>query len=58
MSEPATEHRSYLNDPEFLAQVEEGRADHRAGRWVSLEAVRRWVFSLGTDKEMPPPECP
>jgi predicted transcriptional regulator len=42
----------------FLAAIEEGIADGKAGRTVSIEAVRRWVYSLSTDQELPPPECP
>ncbi len=42
---------------EFLAAIDEGLADIEAGRTVSAEAVRRWIESLGTDHELPPPEC-
>jgi predicted transcriptional regulator len=42
---------------EFLAAIDEGIADIEAGRWVSSEEVLRWVLSLGTDNELPAPEC-
>jgi predicted transcriptional regulator len=32
-------------------------ADIDAGRFISHEAVMRWVASWGTDNELPPPEC-
>ncbi|HEV2651842.1 MAG TPA: hypothetical protein VGU69_11325 [Rhizomicrobium sp.] len=42
----------------FLAAVDEGIADGKAGRTVPYELVRKWLLSWGTDKELPPPECP
>ncbi len=42
----------------FLAAVDEGLADAKAGRTVPYEKVRRWLLSWGTDKELPPPKCP
>ena len=44
-------------EEEFLAAVDEGLADVKAGRTVSYEKVRRWLLSWGTDKELPPPKC-
>ena len=32
-------------------------ADIEAGRYVSHEAVVRWLRSWGTDDELPSPEC-
>ena len=32
-------------------------ADFEAGRFVSHEAVMRWVASWGTDNPLPPPKC-
>jgi predicted transcriptional regulator len=32
-------------------------ADIEAGRFISHDAVMRWVASWGTDDELPPPEC-
>jgi predicted transcriptional regulator len=42
----------------YLAAVDEGLADARAGRMIPYEEVRRWLLSWGTDNELPPPECP
>ncbi len=42
----------------FTAAVEDGIADADAGRTVPYEDVRRWLLSWGTDRELPPPECP
>jgi predicted transcriptional regulator len=38
--------------------VEEGLKSLDAGRNLPYEKVRRWLLSWGTDKELPPPECP
>ncbi|MGA7713719.1 MAG: hypothetical protein WCA81_17630 [Rhizomicrobium sp.] len=43
---------------EYLAAVDEGLADAKAGRTVSYEKVRRWLLSWGSVKELPPPKCP
>lgn len=43
---------------EYLAAVDEGLADAKAGRTVSYEKIRRWLLSWGSDKELPPPKCP
>jgi predicted transcriptional regulator len=45
-------------DDDFLAAVKAGQASLDAGRSVPYEDVRRWLLSWGTDKELPPPECP
>ena len=42
----------------YLAAVDEGLTDIKAGRTVSYEKVRRWLLSWGSDKELPPPNCP
>ena len=42
----------------FAAAVENGIQDANAGRVVAYEDVRRWLLSWGTDRELPPPECP
>jgi len=42
---------------DYLAAIDEGLADIAAGRTVSAEKVRLWIESLGTDHELPPPEC-
>jgi predicted transcriptional regulator len=43
---------------EYLAAVDEGLADLKAGRTIPYEKVRRWLLSWGSDKELPPPKCP
>jgi predicted transcriptional regulator len=43
---------------EFTAAVEAGIQSLDKGRALSYEGVRRWLLSWGTDKELPPPECP
>ena len=40
------------------AAVKAGVASLDAGRNTPYEAVRRWLMSWGTDKELSPPECP
>ena len=45
-------------DAPFKDAVEEGLASLDAGRSLPYEKVRRWLLSWGTDKELPPPECP
>lgn len=45
-------------DPtEYRAYIQLGLDDIAAGRRVSGDRVRAWVRSLGTDHELPPPEC-
>jgi predicted transcriptional regulator len=46
------------DDAAFLAAIEAARVSLDAGRSVPYEDVRRWLLSWGTDKELPPPECP
>lgn len=41
----------------FLAAVDQGLADIKAGRTVPYEKVRRWLLSWGTDEELRPPKC-
>ncbi len=50
---------SHPTDPEQEARrkaAEEGRADIRAGRYVTLEEIQRWVETLGTPDERPVPQ--
>lgn len=37
--------------------IAEARADVAAGRVISHAAMRPWLLSWETDKELPPPEC-
>jgi predicted transcriptional regulator len=46
------------DDTLFRDAVEEGLTSLDAGRNLPYEKVRRWLLSWGTDKELPPPECP
>jgi predicted transcriptional regulator len=45
------------DDAAVEAATQRGLAGIAAGRTISHEAVRRWLLSWGTDKELPPPEC-
>ena len=42
----------------FIAAVKEGEAALDKGRVVPYAAVRDWLLSWGTKKELPPPKCP
>jgi predicted transcriptional regulator len=54
----ASETQAANDHGEFLAHVDEGIADAKAGRVVPYEKVRRWLLSWGSGKELPPPKCP
>ena len=43
---------------EYLAAVDEGLADAKAGRTVPYEKIRRLLLSWGSDKERTRPKCP
>jgi predicted transcriptional regulator len=58
MVQPLSTTDSPNHDREFLDAVDEGLADAKAGRSVPYAQVRRWLLSWGSDKELPPPECP
>ena len=45
------------DEEEVLAAIEEGIADHRAGRSIPHEQVDRWLRSWGKPDELPPPTC-
>jgi predicted transcriptional regulator len=45
-------------DAAFIKAVADGQASLDQGRSVSYERVRQWLLSWGTNKELPPPECP
>ncbi len=55
---PAADKVRADENQEFGRQVEDGLVDADAGRVVSYDEVRRWLLSWGTEKELPPPECP
>ncbi|MBS0296238.1 MAG: CopG family transcriptional regulator [Proteobacteria bacterium] len=42
----------------FKAAVEAGIEAADQGRTIPYERVRKWLLSWGSDKELPPPECP
>jgi predicted transcriptional regulator len=44
-------------DPAYVAAIEETRSEVDAGKTVPYEAVRRWLLSWGTKKELPRPRC-
>jgi predicted transcriptional regulator len=44
-------------DPAYVAAIEEARAEVDAGKTVPYKAVRRWLLSWGTKKELPRPRC-
>ena len=46
------------DDVAFMAAVKEGEAALDGARSVPYAAVRDWLLSWGTKKELPPPECP
>ncbi|MBI4967781.1 MAG: CopG family ribbon-helix-helix protein [Rhodospirillales bacterium] len=42
-------------EADYLAAIEEGLADVKAGRLIPHEKVREWLLSWGSDRELPPP---
>ena len=46
-------HRRLAWEAEMIAEAE---AEVAAGQTISLKAVRAWVESWDTDRELPPPE--
>jgi cell division protein FtsX len=44
-------------DDELTEEDLEAIADIEAGRFISHEAMVRWLESWGTENELPPPEC-
>lgn len=59
MSEPP---REFQEEPAVFDEADEAdlrriMADMDAGKFISNEAVTRWLKSWGTDDELPPPEC-
>jgi predicted transcriptional regulator len=58
MDAKPTKSQQQDNDADYLAAVDEGLVDAKAGRLVPYEKVRRWLLSWGTDHELPPPKVP
>jgi predicted transcriptional regulator len=44
-------------DPAYVAAIEDARVEVDAGKTASYDAVRRWLLSWGTEKELPRPRC-
>jgi len=42
---------------ELDAREQKAMADMDAGRFITHEAVVRWLKSWGTENELPPPKC-
>lgn len=42
---------------ELDGREQKAMADIDAGRFITHEAVVRWLKSWGTDNELPPPKC-
>lgn len=42
---------------ELDAREQKAMADIDAGRFITHEAVVRWLKSWGTENELPPPRC-
>lgn len=63
MSEPGNEFDEepvvfvFEEADELDARERKAMADIDAGRFVTHEAVVRWLKSWGTDNELPPPKC-
>ena len=61
-----TERRNEFDEKSAIFEIDEAALDARerkamadmdAGRYVSHEAVVRWLKSWGTDNPLPPPKC-
>ena len=49
---------SYVMDQErIMAEVRLGEAQIESGHYVSQKAMKAWLLSWGTDRELPPPAC-
>lgn len=49
---------SYVADQErLLAELREADRDVKSGHYVTHEAMKAWLLSWGTDRELPPPRC-
>ena len=47
----------FEDEAELDARDQKAMADIDAGRFVTHEAVRRWLLSLSTDNPLPRPKC-
>lgn len=49
---------SYVADQErLLAEVRQSDRQIESGHYIPHEAMKAWLLSWGTDKELPPPKC-
>lgn len=54
---PASKLTPQDGDAEFLAAIDQGLAEIKAGKSIPYAKVRRWLLSWGTDNELPPPKA-
>jgi len=40
-----------------LESIRRGFAEMEAGHYISHDAMKAWLLSLGSDHELPPPKC-
>lgn len=49
---------SYVADQErMLAEIRQSDRQVKSGHFVAHEAMKAWLLSWGTDRELPPPKC-
>jgi len=49
---------SYVSDQErMLAEIRQGGKETNSGHYIPHDAMKAWLLSWGTDKELPPPKC-
>jgi len=54
---PARKLTQQDDNAEFLAAVDQGLAEIKAGKGIPYAKVRRWLLSWGSDNELPPPRA-
>lgn len=42
---------------EQIESIRRGIAEIEAGHYIPHEAMKTWLLSLGSDRELPPPKC-
>lgn len=49
---------SYVADQErMLAEVRQAERQVKSGHYIRHEAMKAWLLSWGTNRELPPPHC-
>jgi RHH-type transcriptional regulator, rel operon repressor / antitoxin RelB len=49
---------SYITDQErLLSEIRQAGRQVRSGHYVRHEDMKAWLFSWGTNHELPPPRC-